>query len=79
MRNLIFALLLVAPAALAQQQPPPYDCTSEPGHRDFDFWVGPEFGKAMEWGAIYAKPGWGIDTDPEDRDFTLEIGFRYFF
>ncbi len=46
---------------------------------DFDFWIGPEFGKAMPWGAIYAKPGWGIDTEPEDRDFTLEIGFRYFF
>jgi len=46
---------------------------------DFDFWIAPELGKAMEWGAIYAKPGWGIDTEPEDRDFTLEIGFRYFF
>ena len=46
---------------------------------DFDFWIGPEFGKAMEWGAIYAKPGWGIDTEPEDRDFTFEVGFRYFF
>ena len=46
---------------------------------DFDFWIGPEFGKAMEWGAIYAKPGWGIDTETEDRDFTFEVGFRYFF
>ena len=46
---------------------------------DFDFWIGPEFGKAMEWGAIYAKPGWGIDNETEDRDFTFEVGFRYFF
>jgi hypothetical protein len=46
---------------------------------DFDFWIGPEFGKAFDWGAVYAKPGWGIDTEAEDRDFTLEIGFRYFF
>ena len=46
---------------------------------DFDLWIAPEFGKATDWGAIYAKPGWGIDTEPEDRDFTFEIGFRYFF
>ncbi len=46
---------------------------------DFDLWIGPEFGKAMPWGAIYAKPGWGIDTEPEDRDFTFEVGFRYFY
>ena len=46
---------------------------------DFSFWIGPEFGKAMEWGAIYAKPGWGIDNGPTDRDFTFEVGFRYFF
>jgi len=46
---------------------------------DFSFWIGPEFGKAMEWGAIYAKPGWGIDNGPNDRDFTFEVGFRYFF
>ena len=46
---------------------------------DFDFWIGPEFGKAMEWGAVYAKPGWGVDTETEDRDFTFEVGFRYFF
>ena len=46
---------------------------------DFDLWIAPEFGKALPWGAIYAKPGWGMDTEVEDRDFTFEIGFRYFF
>ncbi len=47
---------------------------------DFDFWVGPEFGKILKDGQIfYVKPGWGIDNDGGgDRDFSLEIGFRYF-
>jgi hypothetical protein len=47
---------------------------------DFDFWFGPEFGKIIKDGfIIYAKPGWGVDPDPEDREFTFEIGVRYFF
>lgn len=47
---------------------------------DFSFWIGPEFGKIVTDGfIIYAKPGWGIDTDVIDRDFTFEIGMRYFF
>ena len=49
---------------------------------DFSFWLGPELGKMLAPGRIvYVKPGWGIDTDEAagDRDFTLEVGFRYFF
>jgi hypothetical protein len=47
---------------------------------DFSFWVGPEFGKILKDGQIfYLKPGWGIDNDdPGHRDFTFEVGFRYF-
>ena len=47
---------------------------------DFDLWIGPEFGKIIREGfIIYGKPGWGIDTEPEDRDFSFEFGMRYFF
>ncbi len=48
----------------------------------FSFWVGPEFGKMLAPGRIvYAKPGWGIDSKANkgDRDFSIEVGFRYFF
>ncbi len=47
---------------------------------DFSFWVGPEFGKIIKDGQIiYLKPGWGIDNSERgDREFTFEIGFRYF-
>jgi hypothetical protein len=46
---------------------------------DFDFWIGPEVGKILQEGLIfYAKPGFGIDQDDEDRQFTLEFGMRYF-
>ncbi len=55
----------------------------------FSFWFGPEFGKAFtpspgifrNGGAIYFKPGWGIDPDrgAGDREFTFEVGFRAFF
>ena len=46
------------------------------------FWFGPEFGKILQPGLIfYVKPGFGIDPDEDkgDRDFTFELGFRYFF
>ena len=46
------------------------------------YWIGPEFGKMFAPGRIgYIKPGWGIDPDDTegDREFTFEIGFRYFF
>lgn len=48
---------------------------------DFDLWIGPELGKILKEGQIfYVKPGWGIDNEggSGDRDFSLEIGFRYF-
>ena len=47
----------------------------------FSFWVGPEFGKMLSPGNImYFKPGWGVDPDEAegDREFTFEIGYRYF-
>jgi hypothetical protein len=46
----------------------------------FSLWVAPELGKMLPWGAIYIKPGIGVSGDePGDRDWTLEVGFRYFF
>jgi hypothetical protein len=48
---------------------------------NFSFWIAPEFGKILAPGVIaYAKPGWGVATDSGsgERDFTFEIGFRYF-
>ena len=56
---------------------PIYDFEDE----HFSFWVGPEFGKMLAPGNIvYLKPGWGVDPDEDkgDRDFTFEIGWRYF-
>ena len=47
----------------------------------FSFWVGPEFGKMLAPGQImYFKPGWGVDPDEDegDRDYTFELGYRYF-
>ena len=49
----------------------------------FSFWVGPEIGKMIGddgKNVIYLKPGWGVDPDftQGDRDFTFEIGWRYF-
>ncbi|MGB0258188.1 MAG: hypothetical protein ACPGES_06025 [Coraliomargarita sp.] len=47
---------------------------------EFSFWIAPEFGKATDWGAVYFKPGFGIDNDQHyDREWTLELGLRYFF
>jgi len=48
---------------------------------DFSSWIGLEFGKMFAPGKIgYIKPGWGIDnSELIDRDFTLEVGFRWFF
>ncbi len=55
----------------------------------FSFWFGPEFGKAFapsegvfrNGGAIYFKPGIGIDSDEDsgERNWSFEIGMRYFF
>jgi hypothetical protein len=48
----------------------------------FSAWIGPEVGKLLAPGRIiYAKPGFGIDPDKDkgDRDWSFEIGYRYFF
>jgi hypothetical protein len=45
-------------------------------------WIGPEFGKMLAPGRIiYGKPGFGIDPDESegDRDWSFEMGYRYFF
>ena len=47
---------------------------------DFSFWIAPEIGKILSLGHIfYVKPGFGIDPDKQDRQWTLEIGYRHFF
>ena len=48
---------------------------------DFSSWIGVELGKMLAPGKIaYVKPGWGIDnSDPADRESTIEFGFRWFF
>jgi hypothetical protein len=49
--------------------------------KEFSSWIGVELGKMLAPGRIaYIKPGWGIDnSEPTDRDFTFEVGFRWFF
>jgi len=56
---------------------PIYDFEAE----DFSAWIGVEVGKVLPAGKIaYVKPGWGIDnSEATDRDFTTEVGFRWFF
>ena len=49
----------------------------------FSFWVGPEFGKMLGddgKNVVYIKPGWGVNPEfaEGDREFTFEIGWRYF-
>jgi hypothetical protein len=48
---------------------------------DFSSWFGMEVGKMFSPGKIgYIKPGWGIgNSELTDRDFTLEVGARWFF
>jgi hypothetical protein len=47
---------------------------------DFSFWIGPELGKMLAPGRVlYVKPGFGVDLDDTDREFTFETGFRWFF
>ena len=48
---------------------------------DYSSWIGLEFGKMFAPGRIgYIKPGWGIGNSEEiDRDFSFEVGFRWFF
>jgi|GEM_PF-1587336 hypothetical protein len=56
---------------------PVYDFETD----DFSSWIGIEFGKMFAPGRIgYIKPGWGIGNSEEiDRDFSFEVGFRWFF
>ena len=56
---------------------PVYDFETD----DFSSWIGLEFGKMFAPGRIgYIKPGWGIGNSEEiDRDFSFEVGFRWFF
>ena len=56
---------------------PVYDFETD----DFSSWIGLEFGKMFAPGRIgYIKPGWGLgNSELVDRDFTFEMGFRWFF
>ena len=49
--------------------------------KEFSSWIGVELGKMLAPGRIaYIKPGWGIDnSELTDREFTFEVGFRWFF
>jgi hypothetical protein len=46
----------------------------------FSLWLAPEVGKILAPGKImYIKPGMGlIHSSDADREWTLEIGFRWF-
>jgi hypothetical protein len=56
---------------------PIYDFETE----EFSVWLGVELGKMFAPGRIaYIKPGWGIENpEATDREFTFEVGFRWFF
>ena len=47
---------------------------------EFSLWIAPELGKLLgKKLVIYAKSGWGVTKDDlTDRDFTFELGTRYF-
>ena len=47
---------------------------------EFSLWFAPEIGKLVSKSfVVYLKPGWGLIKDAQtDRDFTFEIGFRFF-
>jgi hypothetical protein len=52
--------------------------------RHTSMWLAPEVGKMLVPGKIlYAKPGFGVrpssKSEPTDRKFTMEVGFRWFF
>jgi len=55
---------------------PVYDFEND----EFSFWAGPEFGKILSAGnVVYVKPGWGVDAEAGEREFTFEAGWRWFF
>jgi hypothetical protein len=41
-----------------------------------DFYVAPEVGYSHQRTTLYVKPGFGIDPDPGDRQWGLELGAR---
>jgi len=51
------------------------------GTGGFSLWLGIEFCKMFAPGRIgYIKPGGGLgNSELVDRDFTVEVGFRWFF
>ncbi len=61
---------------LMPEMQPVYDFEED----EFSFWIAPEVGKILRDGTVfYAKPGWGVDNSEDgDREFTFEVGFRYF-
>lgn len=63
---------------LLPEMQPVYDFKRD--NNKFSLWLAPELGKLLSKKlVIYGKPGWGIvKHDPTDRDFTFELGFRYF-
>ena len=47
---------------------------------DWEVWFGPEVGKVLAPGRIvYAKPGFGLDSDLGEREWSFELGYRHFF
>ncbi len=64
------------------EQLPEFQTIKDFENDHFSWWIGPEIGKLLAPGRIlYVKPGWGIspDEDSGDRDFSVEVGFRWFF
>ena len=61
---------------LLPEMQPIYDFEND----EFSYWIGPEFGKIFYEGRLlYLKPGFGIDQERTDRNFTFEVGMRWFF
>jgi len=46
---------------------------------EFSFWAAPELGKMLGPGnMVYAKPGFGVDQESIEREWSFEVGWRYF-
>ncbi len=47
---------------------------------ELSLWIAPAFGKTTEFDAVHLTPGFGIDDNTGfEREWTLEVGMRYFF
>jgi hypothetical protein len=44
-----------------------------------DIYLAPEIGYSQKGTTIYFKPGYGIDQQPGDRQWGLELGVRVMF